>query len=944
MRISTLLACLTLLISGAVAQPAPPAPAECLLALSNGNWVGDDFTKGGMDAALPDADDHADKACLVVSADGALNFPPQLTIPVTLDKDFLAYPFVTFEIGYRASSMYTSQGHIWWDGRPVTTIDAQSSGDGLKVFTCVVEPQRFGLTRGGHQLKIAAGNTSNSTDLLLIDAIRIAPPGRLGFAGGRQSAPFEVLTLGNGNWEGDAASWGSADALSAQDPDRRGVWLKPAPATDDPAALELPVLLQSDFSRSPVRVAINSRWLNGAGGSGTIYWDDKPFAKSAAPAVIATKFTEQLLTLAPGQVDLSPGPHRLKFMLDITTGSNTASWQIDCLSFDQLLPTSHTLEFPLADCQWLAPALQPGPETEALRHLFAQIKALGGQEPVLSQAKGDPTAGARRTIHLGLSPCDPALQRHFAERKQWPRVAKLQDFQQAECYLLDLANTRRDSTLYLTAPASMGLVYGISELELRLRVRDGAVYLDLGEFAAEHPTPLLDAPELRLRGEYINIGYNIHQVTPHDWSRERWHDYIDRLVLARLNRFYFYLWVSDFSFYPDSADAKNPLNRKLHEDLRDAIDYCHQRGLKVSYMISPALIPSDVFRRHPEVRADIEYADWGYPAVCSNAPGAWELMRSVWRSEMQWFAKADALHIWYFDPGGCMCEKNGCKAHQAEVLERQTREFAALFREFNPQADIEYNLWPFEHFEQTRNIKFHQELSRRLTKVFGKDGITAVGSADSSKTLPLGERALGLNTSCFLFSTNPENAYAFLIPNLTLLERASREVKAEHLGGIFGHRLEAWTRYPATFFMGQYLWNPAAQRSQVVRKYADWQAADRSHGADLANILMLLDEFNQHGARPELGFHLSTLTQRVFPTLPALRQRQLEYFPAMIEALSVLGVAAGTQDNATLLELRERYLQSLAKSETFAPSLDSFSDNFLRYCSFLEVGWEKHAF
>ena len=581
-------------------------------------------------------------------------------------------------------------------------------------------------------------------------------------------------------------------------------------------------------------------------------------------------------------------------------------------------------EIPL-DLWYVQSSIRSDAVQEATRHFRERVCALGGPGPA----------------ELGLR--EPALKIAVVDSSDSASFAGFSDSQRDECYLLEADSPRE---LRIRAITALGAVHGISDLETRLRVKSGKVRLAFPEWRENGTLKLLEKPAIATRGEYLNIGYDLPGITPHQWNSLRWQQYIDRLILARLNHWYFFLWIDAQSMFPGSRLSQRPGNRHLHEGLREAIRYAHRRGMKVTFMISPTMLPKDLWDAHPEWKADIVYAREGFACVCPNAPGAWEKMKAVWRSEMEWFRDADAVQIWFYDPGGCWCEKRGCKPHQAENLARQFREFGSMFRGLNPSAEIEYNLWPLPLWESEMKVKVREDLSKRVQAMFPNElnSLTAVGTPEGFPApIPDFERRLGMRGSVFLFPTNPETSYVFPTPHLQYLRRSMQTVQRLGMDACFGHRLEAGTRYVGTFLMGHWMWNPGLPTDPAVRRFADWQTADENSGKQFAEAITVLDELTDKGIRPELGRKLEALMVDLWPHLPTACRDELEYWPAVASALRV--IADSNEVEAQKLDaFAVHFAKALGTCKTFAPLLPRASGLFRGYRASLKSGWEKQIF
>ncbi len=927
-------------LSGLVLSSAFSNPNSILYSFSDGNWKGDACTIGGLDSG-----ELGDEACLVVSGNGEMGYPNSLEINVDLPRDLSHLPVVVFDIGVRSNSMQTTKGTLSWDGVLVAVIDASGSSEELKVIHQDISPGTLNLLQGPHTIRISAEDTSNQWDYLEIDALRAGPPFEPPCGGGHL-LPFEILPLGNANWRGDGGTWGGLDRDTDLASDKAAVIVQ-AGSIEFPSTFNLPVNLSMDFSAHPVKVTIGYRRNHRMSHQGQLLWDTKPLAVctpymdqqelNGRDSILA----EQFVLCNKGEFNFTPGEHILSFSVSATE-TPKSMFQVDSLLLEassELVPTSSIYldEWSLYACPTMGDI-----ERAALDHFLKAAQSLGAADFKVLDSTPE---SSKPSFIIGTANNDSNILNLFHSIPEFSSLFKdLKPFQRNECYLISQPDSKR---IYACGNEPLGTVYAISDLELRLRQKEGRVYLEFPSTSGAHKGFMIfEKPAIEVRGEYMNIGYNHMGITPHEWDQERWHTYIDLLVMARLNHFYFYIWNDVYNLYHGSIHSKEPLNQTLHENVRDMIQYAHKRGLQVTYMMCPTYFPNDVWSAHPEIHAEIEYVDHGFPAVCPQAPGAWDMMKDIALNEMRWFSEADALQIWFYDPGGCWCTKNGCKDHQAEILARQVKEFYDLFRTLNPNAAIEYNYWPAWLWEDRLGIKYREDLCGRIRDLLGPEYIqaTAVGSSDNNVTLPIQETKQGFLGTAFIFGANPESGYDFLIPHLTYMRETAQRIRDSGVNGAFGHRLEAWTRYPATFFMGQYLWNPDQHAENIVQLYSNWQTANRSTGILLAEAILFLDQFTYEGANALIGGRMQRLTDIAFSCIPESHRELIEYFPAMMGALAVIGRSEGIEDNASLSTLADEFGTVLRKSHTFVPLSNDQNYLFTKYRSYLLKGWKNSAF
>lgn len=593
------------------------------------------------------------------------------------------------------------------------------------------------------------------------------------------------------------------------------------------------------------------------------------------------------------------------------------------------LPAWAAVEVPCDAFSLGMPHDAPEPVELAAAHFVARAAILGGRK---AEADGSPAVTVSLRLCAGAEPEAAAGARGELEN--------LAGFQRREAYVLAVAADRRSVTALAVEP--LGLAHACSDLERRLRVADGRLVLSFPEWnPAAGPWEMLEKPALEVRGEYLNIGYDIPPITPHQWDRPQWRDYVDRLVLARLNHFYFYLWIDAWTMYPGSKLSQQPLNRRLHEELREAIGYARRRGLRVVFMVCPTFWPRDVWEAHPECHADIVYVRHGFCAACPRSPGAWRLMEEIWRSEMEWFRDVDACQIWFYDPGGCWCERHGCAANQAETLHRQVVTFGRLFREFNPRGGIEINLWPIWLWEADGRPPYREDFARQVQRSFAAEAPpTMVGATHADAVLPALEKRMGFETTGFIFEMNHESGYTFLIPDLETSRAAVQRLVAHGHDGGFGHRLEATTRFASTAFMADFMWRPDLTPEAAALRFAAWQTASDSAGRLLADAILLLERFTMEGADADTGRRMAALTRQAVAAAPAAVQPELGHLTAMMDALEVVGATV----ESPVTDASERFGAALEASPVFKRLAADPGKFFDRYRGLLALGWRQHPF
>ncbi len=290
------------------------------------------------------------------------------------------------------------------------------------------------------------------------------------------------------------------------------------------------------------------------------------------------------------------------------------------------------------------------------------------------------------------------------------------------------------------------------------------------------------------RGVYLNIASPVPGLTVHDWSEQRWSDYLDNIRQAGADTLTFYLWQDILSDFESTPERREP-NRRLHERLRDVIAWARKRKLRTSFLMTPTFVPRPIFERHPELRATIEYVDHGFSCICPSRDATWPLLERYVDHEWGWFHTADAFQLWFYDPGGCVCDR--CTADLCAPLLRQADVVSKRVWAKNPSAKFEISFWPVWAWEQILKRKFGEELLDRLHKHFGERSreIVIVDSAEGDEAFLEEAKARGFHTRAFLFSANVETPFAFLHPLPTYFQQMAERVHAKELDGAFLHAL-----------------------------------------------------------------------------------------------------------------------------------------------------------
>ena len=296
------------------------------------------------------------------------------------------------------------------------------------------------------------------------------------------------------------------------------------------------------------------------------------------------------------------------------------------------------------------------------------------------------------------------------------------------------------------------------------------------------------APKAPGRGVYLNIASPVAGLTVHDWTETRWEAFLENIRTAGADTLYVYLWQDILSDFEGAPERKSE-NRALHARLRDVIRRAKRHGLRTVFLMAPTFVPRPIFDRHPELRATIEYVDHGFSCVCPSHPQTLPLLERYVAHEWEWFRDADALQLWFYDPGGCVCAK--CTADLCAPLLRQVELAERVVRRHSPKAALEISFWPVWAWERILKRPFGEELLDRLKSHFGQRSreVTIVDSAEGDEAFLEEAKARGFRTQAFLFSANVETPFVFFHPLPSYFESMARRVREKGVDGAFVHLL-----------------------------------------------------------------------------------------------------------------------------------------------------------
>ncbi len=501
------------------------------------------------------------------------------------------------------------------------------------------------------------------------------------------------------------------------------------------------------------------------------------------------------------------------------------------------------------------------------------------------------------------------------------------------------------AVVHLGALSAEGLAYAIAHIQTHLWRDRGPLQLHL------HRWNTLELPAFSERELYINIGYGLsrHPITPDTWDGAHWRRYLDRLHLARYSAWSFYLWGDGQLAYPGSTVNRDK-NLRVHTALRDAIRYGHERGLRAGFHFTPTMAPADIWSAHPELQAQLEYHQPG--ALCPSQPRSWEYMIKAYVAELRWFRECDFFPIWFYDPGGCMCDRCRQGDVQLATLLRQVEVFSDLVWRANPAATVQIGAWGIWRYEQMHGYSirdaFVRETGRllhnRRSQVLFADGILI----DPGQTPLFPQfRGHGWPAKSFLYQTNIENGQPFALPLSRYLREWIPRSRQAGASQIYLMRMECQTKYPADFLGGALFWDAGVSPASALEWYALYETGDAEAGKRLHEALLRMDDASWFGfdGDADEGSRIASLVRQALDRLPAERQQALEWLRATgdgFELLAQASAALDAEDQSRLDAVTAAFRARMMDSPTFRQQVEA--DIWLRlfqkwYAGYFHSGW-----
>lgn len=606
-------------------------------------------------------------------------------------------------------------------------------------------------------------------------------------------------------------------------------------------------------------------------------------------------------------------------------------------------PTAVQLRLPLADCVLVHEDHPPESVQLAVAAFVERAKFLG-DAPRKVVAASQVTAAERAANHLivvGQLAANAVAEELAGERVR-RNLGKDVDWVREQGFEVDLFRRGEGDKLVIVGGAvgRLGAVYAISDLEMRLAASAGHAALVLDDLLQKHSvaagTPAardtaalsreklslcamaVEKPAIAERGEYLNFsGTPDRYVLPIGWQRREWEEHVDQCVKARLTFISVYIWSSQILAAAENDEQAAEL-RKLHENIRYGLEYAHRRGLKFKYLFTPSTVPQQVYDSSPaDYRAPKTHYSW--PAFKLLHPGALAAIKKIYGPQLEMFREADAVHIFFFDPGGDFSDE--FVADWGHNLAKHLIDFEQFAHHYAPQAKIEFNLWNADYFAPIYR-PFAEDLLRALREHYGEKTSELSVFCDS-KYAKLA-KDLGFRTERFLFETNHERAYVFFTPQIPRVYRDTREL-APLYDSVFCHRVEGGSKFPNTFICSSWFWNPNVTISEILDRYGLWVVGPEAKD-QLAEAILTLDRITFEPDNLMFARDLEAQTRQAeLGVAPQVRD-QVEWLYTSLYATAGLAELAQAKSPAERQQLETEITKRLRDSRMFRPSLEMWID------------------
>jgi hypothetical protein len=324
-------------------------------------------------------------------------------------------------------------------------------------------------------------------------------------------------------------------------------------------------------------------------------------------------------------------------------------------------------------------------------------------------------------------------------------------------------------------------------------------------------------------------------LTIDGFTFEDWKRYLDLLRGLGANN----VTVLSIKHYSPAVPETNRY-RPFWETAREAMRYAHRLGIKFGLGFPHNLVPSEVWWRHPELRAET----WGYDGInlCSHV-GRREIKQAQ-RPTLEFLKELDELSYMFVD-GGADCQCDYCKHHQAKVILESLEMGAELLKEAGSKAKLAPFTWCVDRSPGGALERVLKEAPSGIEII---DSAVQPAPGDSERTGLAIAKAAGRRVTDFLFLTDPEGGIeslcsVFPIPRLAAVAKEVGYAAKLGLEGVVGYRMTPPTQFICDSAVLRLAWEPGLAMEKLVTEIAEAAASRPSDRQRLKSAIWALERF-----------------------------------------------------------------------------------------------------
>jgi len=345
-----------------------------------------------------------------------------------------------------------------------------------------------------------------------------------------------------------------------------------------------------------------------------------------------------------------------------------------------------------------------------------------------------------------------------------------------------------------------------------------------------------DAPRFEERGIlFLHFLTQYTHLSVDGFTVADWRAYIDFLRSLGANA----IGVLSKKYY-SPAVPETDRYRAFYENMREAVRYAHQMGMRFHYLMPNNTVPSEIWWQNPELRAKT----WGYHGHNLCPHFGLERIRESQRPFAEFFKEMDTLGYMFVD-GGADCHCAYCENHRAEVILGALDMAGELLADVGSKAKVRAITWgmdrrPGKVLEQVAkaaapDVSF---LDAAYPSISG--GRTGYGIA----------KQMGRQASNVLYLTDPEGGMetqlsVFPFPRIAETKKEIDRSRREDVDGIDGWRLAPVVRFISDNLVLRWAWNPEVDARRAVQDIVEESVSQAEQRTALGEAIWTLEEFGQ---------------------------------------------------------------------------------------------------